>query len=73
MLLSADSFGAVFAQTGAAWADIGASGRAAATRERLLTAAGIAFSKRGFHATSTRDIAAAAGMSPAAVYVHHES
>ncbi|MEZ5185489.1 MAG: TetR family transcriptional regulator [Candidatus Nanopelagicales bacterium] len=50
-----------------------ASGRAAATRERLLAAAGIAFAKRGFHATTTRDIAAAAGMSPAAVYVHHES
>ncbi len=54
-------------------ADVVASGRAAATRERLLAAAGIAFAQRGFHATTTRDIAAAAGMSPAAVYVHHES
>lgn len=43
------------------------------TRERLLVAAGEAFAARGFHATTTRDIAAAAGMSPAAVYVHHES
>ncbi|MCU0299421.1 MAG: TetR family transcriptional regulator [Candidatus Nanopelagicales bacterium] len=48
-------------------------GRSAGTRERLLAAAGTAFAERGFHATTTRDIAAAAGMSPAAVYVHHES
>jgi AcrR family transcriptional regulator len=47
--------------------------RAVQTRERLLAAAGEAFAERGFHATTTRDIAAAAGMSPAAVYVHHES
>jgi AcrR family transcriptional regulator len=50
-----------------------AGGRSADTRERLLAAAGSAFAERGFHATTTRDIAAAAGMSPAAVYVHHES
>lgn len=43
------------------------------TRERLLRAAISAFAERGFHATTTRDIAAAAGMSPAAVYVHHRS
>jgi len=43
------------------------------TRTRLLEAAVSAFANRGFHATSTRDIAAAAGMSPAAVYVHHKS
>ncbi len=47
--------------------------RSEETRQRLLDAAGAAFAERGFHATSTRDIAAAAGMSPAAVYVHHES
>jgi len=47
--------------------------RSAQTRERLLTAAGAAFAQRGFHATTTRDIAAAAGMSPAAVYVHHHA
>lgn len=46
---------------------------AADTRQRLLDAAGSAFAERGFHATTTRDIAAAAGMSPAAVYVHHQS
>lgn len=43
------------------------------TRARLLEAAVSAFAERGFHGTSTRDIAAAAGMSPAAVYVHHKS
>ena len=43
------------------------------TRNRLFDAAATAFAERGFHATSTRDIAAAAGLSPAAVYVHHRS
>jgi AcrR family transcriptional regulator len=47
--------------------------RADATRARLLEAASSAFAERGFHGTTTRDIAAAAGMSPAAVYVHHKS
>jgi len=43
------------------------------TRARLLEAAVEAFGAKGFHGTTTRDIAAAAGMSPAAVYVHHRS
>ncbi|MDO5629269.1 MAG: TetR/AcrR family transcriptional regulator [Mobilicoccus sp.] len=43
------------------------------SRERLLTAAVEAFAAKGFHATTTRDIALAAGMSPAAIYVHHRS
>lgn len=43
------------------------------TRNRLLAAAAGAFAERGFHGTSTRDIASAAGLSPAAVYVHHRS
>ncbi|MBM0127349.1 TetR/AcrR family transcriptional regulator [Pimelobacter simplex] len=47
--------------------------RAEATRARLLEAAVTAFSEKGFHGTTTRDIASAAGMSPAAVYVHHRS
>ncbi|WP_141012573.1 TetR/AcrR family transcriptional regulator [Nocardioides sambongensis] len=50
-----------------------AAGRADATRERLFTAAIEAFAAKGFHGTTTRDIAAAAGMSPAALYVHHRS
>ena len=47
--------------------------RADGTRARLRDAAVAAFADRGFHGTTTRDIAAAAGMSPAAVYVHHKS
>jgi AcrR family transcriptional regulator len=42
----------------------------APSTERLLEAAAEAFAERGYHATSTRDIAARAGMSPAALYVH---
>lgn len=45
----------------------------AAARSRLLEAAVEAFGERGYHATTTRDIAARARMSPAAVYVHHAS
>lgn len=40
---------------------------------RLREAAVAAFADRGFHGTTTRDIAAAAAMSPAALYVHHRS
>jgi AcrR family transcriptional regulator len=47
--------------------------RAEATRARLLGAAVAAFAEKGFHGTTTRDIATAAGMSPAALYVHHRS
>lgn len=50
-----------------------APSRADATRARLLEAAVAAFAEKGFHGTTTRDIAGAAGMSPAAVYVHHRS
>lgn len=31
------------------------------------------FAAKGFHGTTTRDIASGAGMSPAALYVHHRS
>lgn len=41
--------------------------------QRLMDAAVDAFADKGFHATSTRDIAARAGMSPAGVYVHFAS
>ncbi len=47
--------------------------RADATRARLLKAAIAAFAEKGFHGTTTRDIATAAGMSSAALYVHHKS
>ncbi len=43
------------------------------SRERLLEAAVEAFAEKGFTATTTRDIALRAGMSPAAVYVHHDT
>ncbi|GAC81350.1 DNA-binding transcriptional regulator, AcrR family [Gordonia malaquae] len=43
------------------------------TRQRLLDGAMASFADHGFHGTSTRHIAAAAGMSPAAVYVHYSS
>nr|WP_083660908.1 TetR/AcrR family transcriptional regulator [Actinophytocola xanthii] len=35
-----------------------------------MAAAVTSFAERGYHATTTRDIATAAGMSPAALYVH---
>jgi len=38
---------------------------------KLLFAALEAFSARGYHATTTREIAQRVGMSPAAVYVHY--
>lgn len=40
---------------------------------RLMAAAVESFAKRGYHATTTRDIATAAGMSPAALYVHFKA
>ena len=42
-------------------------------RQRLIDAAVEAFAEKGFTGTTTRDIASRAGMSPAAVYVHHDS
>ena len=41
------------------------------TRARLVDAALRSFAAKGFHGTGTRDIAEAAGMSQAAVYVHY--
>jgi AcrR family transcriptional regulator len=40
---------------------------------RLLSAAIEAFGERGYHATTTREIAERAGMSPAGMYVHFAS
>ncbi|CUR57858.1 Regulatory protein, TetR [metagenome] len=42
-------------------------------RTRLMAAAVVAFGDRGFHGTTTRDIASAALMSPAALYVFFPS
>ncbi|MGP3928052.1 TetR/AcrR family transcriptional regulator [Streptomyces sp. 8N616] len=40
---------------------------------RLVIAAVQAFAERGYHATTTRDIAGRAGMSPAALYIHYKT
>ncbi len=40
---------------------------------RLMLAGVESFAQRGYHATTTRDIATNAGMSPAALYVHFPS
>jgi AcrR family transcriptional regulator len=45
----------------------------AAGPRRILLAAATAFAERGFHATTTRGIAARAGLSPAALYVYFRS
>jgi AcrR family transcriptional regulator len=47
--------------------------RGESTRAKLVDAALQAFASHGFHGTTTRDIAAAADMSPAAVYVHYRT
>ncbi|WP_414169676.1 TetR/AcrR family transcriptional regulator [Streptoverticillium reticulum] len=50
------------------WADVTPD-----AARRLLTAAVQAFAERGYHATTTRDIAGRAGMSPAALYIHYRT
>ncbi|MFD7923669.1 TetR/AcrR family transcriptional regulator [Streptomyces sp. NPDC059740] len=50
------------------WADV-----APEAARRLLLAAVEAFAERGYHATTTRDIASRAGMSPAALYIHYRT
>lgn len=37
---------------------------------RLVLSAVDSFARRGYHATTTRDISVGAGLSPAALYVH---
>ncbi|SEO09974.1 TetR/AcrR family transcriptional regulator [Actinacidiphila rubida] len=56
------------AATGEAWGDITPD-----AARRLVTAAVQAFAERGYHATTTRDIAGRAGMSPAALYIHYKT
>lgn len=43
------------------------------TARRIVRGAVEAFAARGFHATTTRDIAGRAGLSPAGLYVHYPS
>ncbi|WP_335982280.1 MULTISPECIES: TetR/AcrR family transcriptional regulator [Streptomycetaceae] len=54
--------------TGEAWGDITPD-----AARRLVIAAVEAFAERGYHATTTRDIAGRAGMSPAALYIHYKT
>ncbi|MFE7119697.1 TetR/AcrR family transcriptional regulator [Streptomyces sp. NPDC057654] len=56
------------AQRGEEWADVTPD-----AARRLVTAAVEAFAERGYHATTTRDIAGRAGMSPAALYIHYKT
>ncbi|MHC0430545.1 TetR/AcrR family transcriptional regulator [Streptomyces sp. O3] len=53
---------------GAAWDEVTPD-----AARRLLVAAVEAFAERGYHATTTRDIAGRAGMSPAALYIHYKT
>lgn len=43
------------------------------TARRIVDAAIETFAERGYHATTTRDIALGAGLSPAGLYVHYAS
>lgn len=43
------------------------------TARRIVDAAIETFAERGYHATTTRDIALGAGLSPAGLYVHYPS
>lgn len=54
--------------TDESWSDVDSP-----ASQRLLDAAVEAFADRGFHATTTRDIATRAGLSPAGLYVHYPS
>lgn len=47
--------------------------RAPEASRRMMEAAVDAFAERGYHATTTRDIATRVGLSPAALYVHFPS
>lgn len=52
---------------------LSAPGAGASSAERIVHAAAQAFAEKGFAATTTRDIASGAGLSPAGVYVHFSS
>lgn len=58
------------AATGPVPAPIGVTSDAA---RRLVQSAVDSFARRGYHATTTRDISVGAGLSPAALYVHFAS
>lgn len=53
--------------------DTKSASRAGDAERRLLAGATEAFASKGYRGTSTREIAARAGMSPAAMYIHFNS
>jgi AcrR family transcriptional regulator len=54
--------------------DLGSADGASADAQRRLAAAAVeCFAEHGFHGTTTRAIARAAGMSSAGLYIHHSS
>ncbi|WP_067816384.1 TetR/AcrR family transcriptional regulator [Actinomadura kijaniata] len=53
----------------AAWAGVAET----ETARRLMVAGVLAFAAKGYHATTTRDIAEHAGLSPGGLYVHFRS
>lgn len=65
--------GITAAGTAAALEQLFSGYRFPAGPRRILLAAAKAFAERGFHATTTRDIAAQAGLSSAALYVYFRS
>ncbi|MGW8381088.1 TetR/AcrR family transcriptional regulator [Streptomyces sp. ODS28] len=65
--------GPLAADGGHAEADDSFAGVTPDAARRLLLGAVEAFAERGFHATTTRDIAGRAGMSPAALYIHYKT
>lgn len=60
-------------QTGARSGSTESERQTGEAEQRLLDAARDAFAAKGYHGTSTREIAAGAGMSPAAMYIHFRS
>lgn len=66
--MTQDERGADEAMDEMPWADVTPD-----AARRLLVAAVQAFAERGYHATTTRDIASRAGMSPAALYIHYKT
>jgi AcrR family transcriptional regulator len=59
-------------ERGMPWPDP-AGDRVPESSRRMMEAAVDAFAERGYHATTTRDIATRVGLSPAALYVHFPS
>jgi AcrR family transcriptional regulator len=70
---TASAVGTVGVETAAALEQLFGKYHFPAGPRRILLAAATAFAERGFHATTTRDIAAQAGLSSAALYFYFRS